>query len=92
MSNTYAITTTVKVDRALVNLAMITFKADLPRLIASVMTTEGNRISVTLKGIVNSGVFGVLVILNVTTTVSPITFLARGVVSVTILVIFDILK
>lgn len=90
MSDTDHVTVSLKVDRALIKLAVMSVKASLPRLIASVITTEGGRISVTLKGTINSYVFGVLVILKVTSTVDPVTFVRRGVVSVVILIMFSL--
>ncbi len=72
ISSTARVTFNLNVDRAIVKLALITTKASLPRLTASVITTHGNDSTVTVKGIIKDGVFGVFFMLNVYTAVRPL--------------------
>lgn len=72
IGKTANVTHGLNIDRSVVNLALITKKASLPRLTASVITTLGGGPRVTVKGMVNDGLFGVFFMLKYDTDVAPL--------------------
>lgn len=61
----------VNVPRSIVTSAIITFKAKLPRVDAAVISMGGNCNTLTVKGVVKSGLLGALFILNITLKLAP---------------------
>ncbi len=74
ISNTYNLTGHCGVPSVMVNVAMITFNASVPRFFIGVGTTFGRSDRVTLAGVLNDGVLGVLIVLNISTSVCPLEY------------------
>lgn len=91
ISGTISVTGRLNIDRTIVKLAVITTKADVPRLTASVITTCGHGASVTVKGVINSGLFGVLAVTNSYSLVRPVRTGGMGCVSLLIVLNVSIL-
>lgn len=90
IDKTARVTHCFNVDREFVKLAVITLKASLPRLIASMATTEEKGAKVTVKGVIKDGVFGVLFIVNAATLVYAIPFRDGFVVSAMVTILYKI--
>ncbi len=71
-SKTAKLTHQFSISRVIVKLAIITFKASLPRFMADFVSTLGNDDSVSVNGIIKDGVFGILTVINYSTLIAPV--------------------
>ncbi len=79
ITNTMSVTEGFGISSFMVKTTVIKIKASVPRLIIDFVKTMRNGPSMTVKGIIKSGVFGILNVLKLATIFFPVTIGGRGV-------------
>ena len=75
----------------LIGLTIVAFGTSLPELVTSVVAAKKNEVEMALGNVIGSNIFNILMVLGISTAISPLAFIGENIVDIVALIAMSVL-